>query len=90
MAGRRRTIEPNPHTPEGQWALYLAHLLDGKDLDQVAEAAGKNRSTLFRYLRGEFCPPIREWDALAKALNLKGWTALVPPAEFLTSLKKRK
>lgn len=88
--GRKREAEPDPTTPTGQWALWLAHLLEGKDVKAVTDAIGKDRSMMFKYLRGESCPHVSVWADIAKALGLPSWRSLVPPDDFVAGLKKRR
>ena len=87
--GRRRS-DPDASTPSGQWAWWLRHLLpDGMTADELAEKAGKTRSAGFRWMRGVGVPPIDEWPAIAKAAGQpEHWLSLVPPAEFVTYVKR--
>lgn len=90
--GRERTQEPDPTTPEGQWALYLCKLMDDRGIsaDALAESAEVARSLIFKYRRGETVPSIRVWGRFAAALGLSDWRALVPPDSFVKSLKKKR
>lgn len=86
--GRLREKEPDRTKPEGQLSLYLAHLLRARDKtpDDLAEAIGVQRSTVFNWLRGDSAPPVKLWAPIAKALGLKDWRALVPPQRFIDKL----
>ncbi len=88
VAGRQRTSEPNPTTPEGQWALWLRHLIEksGLSVSAFAKEAGKGNATVFRYMRGDVCPPLNEWPAIASALGLENWRGLIPPDDFVAKV----
>lgn len=86
LAGRKRKLEPNPRTPEGQCALYLRSLLDGKDYSEVAESIGVQRSTLFNYVAGTTTPSDSVRDRLAKALGYRDYRDLMPTDDFLKSI----
>jgi len=85
---RSRDKEPNRKRPEGQLSLYLDHLLRkrGKSADDLADAIGVSRATVFNWLRGDSSPPVRLWDKIAAFLSLKDWRALLPPERFVDSL----
>lgn len=92
VAARPRTQEPDPRTPEGQWALWLRKLMaDARvDADKLAKAAGKNRSTIFMWLRGDTVPHLAVWQTLAKAVGKQTWRDLTPPDEFVDQVRRRK
>lgn len=90
MSPRPRAVEPDPTTPNGQWALHLRHLMGGKSADDLAAAIDRDRTSVFKWLRGDVIPPLEVWSQIAKTLQLSGWTALAPSDEFLATLPKRK
>lgn len=89
MAGRKRSNQPDPTKPEGQCALYLQRLLKDKDIDQLAEQIGKNRSTIFNYLGGITTPSDSIRDKIAKALGLRDYRDLMPSDEFLAEIGQK-
>jgi hypothetical protein len=89
MAGRKRTINPDPRKPEGQCALYLQRLLKDKDVDVLAEQIGKNRSTIFNYLGGSTTPSDSIRDKIAKAIGLQDYRDLMPPDDFLVEIGQK-
>ena len=91
MAGRKREREPDPSTPQGQWALWFRTKLPADfDADKFAETIGKDRSSVFNYLGGDSIPPVSHWPKIAKALRLPGWWSLCPTEEFILGLPGRK
>jgi len=94
LAGRKRKLEPDPRTPEGQCALYLRQLLDGKDYTEVAESVGLQRSTLFNYVAGTTTPSDSIRDRIAKSLGYRDYRDLMPTDDFLKKIgqlaKKRR
>lgn len=89
MAGRKRSNQPDPTKPEGQCALYLQRLLKDKDVDQLAEKIGKNRSTIFNYLGGSTTPSDSVRDQIARAIGLQDYRDLMPPDEFLIEIGQK-
>lgn len=88
VAGRAREQEPDPRTIEGQWALWLRTKLPANTkADDLAEQIGVNRSTVFKWMRGEAVPHVSVWAELAKILNLPGWWSLCPPEDFIRGLQ---
>lgn len=87
--GRRRIKEPDPTTPSGQFALYLAHLCKDYDPAEVAERAGISRATLFNYFNAATSPDLDVLDRLAKALGMNDYRAMMPSDRFLATLPKR-
>lgn len=88
MAGRQREKTPDPNTPEGMWAIHLEVLLRNQDIDELAEAIGKDRSMVFKWLRGDNVPKLHIWDKIAKSIGLKDWRALVPSDTFAAAHKR--
>jgi len=90
VAARPREKNPDPKTPEGQFALYLGHLMRSKGVSEeaLATAAEVSRASVFNWLRGDFVPAVRLWAAIAERLGLDDWRKLVPPDKFLKTLDK--
>lgn len=87
---RPRKKEPDTSTTAGMFAAYLAHLIDkrGTSPDNLAEATGINRATIFRWLRGDQSPDVDDLDRLAIALGFADAWALKPPKSFVDSHEK--
>lgn len=86
--GRKRTKEPDPTLPEGQCALYLRERMKqaGVDADQLAVRLEKDRSTVFKYLRGDVAISDSVRDQIAKSIGLTDYRDLMPTDEFLASI----
>lgn len=86
--GRQREKQPNPKTPEGQFALYLAHLMERRSMDaaELAKESGISRATIFNWLREDGSPDVGQMGKLATAFGLKDWRKLCPPDGFLATL----
>lgn len=87
--GRKRINQPDPSTPEGQCALYLQRLLDNRDVDDVADAIGKHRSTLFKYLSGDTTPSDSVRNEIAKVIGLRDYRDLMPTDDFLAEIGQK-
>lgn len=87
---RPRKKEPDTSTTAGMFAAYLAHLIDkrGTSVDNLAEATGINRATIFRWLSGDYSPDVGDLDRLAIALGYPDAWALKPPKSFVDSRQK--
>ena len=90
MSPRPREVEPDPTTPNGQWALYLRHLMGDMSAADLAREIHMSRTSVFKWLRGDVIPPLNVWAQIARTLHLPGWESLAPTAEFLAGLPKRK
>ena len=84
--GRKRIIEPDASKREGQCALYLQKLMQGRDVEEVAELVGVSRATMFNYLGGTTTPSDTIRDRIAQAIGLRDFRDLMPPDEFLRSI----
>lgn len=84
--GRKRIIEPDASKREGQCALYLQKLMEGRDVEEVAGLVGVSRATMFNYLGGTTTPSDTIRDRIAQAIGLRDFRDLMPTDEFLRSI----
>ncbi len=91
MAAPQKHV-PDPQTPNGQWALWLRHLLEERDKtpDDLASGIGMSRALIYRWLAGKSVPAIAIWADIATFLTLDDWRALTPTCEHLESIGARK
>lgn len=85
---RPRAKEPDKNTATGQFSLYLAHLLERRNMsaDDIARESGLSRTTIFNWLRGDRSPSIDQLEALAVGFKFNDWRKVLPTEKFIKEL----
>lgn len=82
--GRKKKPIPKSvaRTPAGMQAAHIERLLAAakKTPQDLAHELGLDDEAVRKWITAKSSPPINRWPSIAKALGLKDWRDLIPPA----------
>lgn len=81
MGKVRHVPTGKPRTPRERFAARLRELVGNRPASFLADAIGVKPDTVLKWLRGDNTPDLDYWPDIAKALGLKDWRELLPPAK---------